>query len=191
VIVAYVGPDLIAHDLRTRALQVYYSRPMTRLDYLFGKLMVLAVFIGIVTLVPALLLYVVGVVLEKSITVVGATWSTPLGIVGAYLVLALVTGSVVLTCSSFTRRTGYAAMTWGAAAVLSDVGYALLRETLAVKWAYMVSLRANVLQLAAMILRVQMPYEEDWFPSFFVLTVVVIVSWAVLLRRAAALEGEH
>ena len=191
VIVAYVGPDLIAQDLRTRALQVYYARPLTTMDYLLGKLMVVGVFVAIVTLVPGLLLYIVGVVLSKSIAVVPQTWSTPVGIIGGYVVLALTTGSVALMCSSFTRRTGYAAMIWGAVVVLSDVGYALLRETLAVDWAYMLSLRANVLQTTGALLRVMMPYESDWFPSFFVLAAVVTVSWAVLLRRTAALKGEH
>ena len=55
------GAGLIANDLRTGAILVYLSRPLTRRDYVIGKLGVLMALNLSVTLLPGLLLYVVAV----------------------------------------------------------------------------------------------------------------------------------
>ena len=55
------GAGLIANDLRTGAILVYLSRPLTRRDYVLGKLGRDCWLLNLaVTLVPALLLYVSG-----------------------------------------------------------------------------------------------------------------------------------
>src|SRR3990170_2104063 len=51
------GAGLIANDLRTGAILVYLSRPLTQRDYVLGKLGVLLGLNLSVTLVPAVLLY--------------------------------------------------------------------------------------------------------------------------------------
>src|SRR5579871_4784368 len=38
LIVLFVGPGLISQDLRFNAIPLYFSRPLTRFDYFFGKL---------------------------------------------------------------------------------------------------------------------------------------------------------
>src|SRR5438093_2125524 len=38
LLVLLVGPDLISQDLRFNALPLYFSRPLRRSDYFFGKL---------------------------------------------------------------------------------------------------------------------------------------------------------
>ncbi|MBM3778531.1 MAG: hypothetical protein FJW23_09870, partial [Acidimicrobiia bacterium] len=55
----YVGSGLVADDRRSHALQIYLARPLTRAEYLAGKLVVPAVFLAAVTVVPALLLAIV------------------------------------------------------------------------------------------------------------------------------------
>src|SRR5687767_15626483 len=57
----FAGAGLVANDLRTGAVLVYLSRPLTRRDYVAGKLGVLMALNLAVTLAPALLLYAVGV----------------------------------------------------------------------------------------------------------------------------------
>jgi len=52
----YVGSGLIASDRRANALQIYLSRPLTRVEYVAGKLVTLVLFLTVVTWVPAMLL---------------------------------------------------------------------------------------------------------------------------------------
>ena len=52
----YVGAGLIANDRRVNALQIYLSKPLTRVEYITGKLVALLAFLTAVTWVPAILL---------------------------------------------------------------------------------------------------------------------------------------
>lgn len=196
IIVAYVGPELVSQDLRVRALQLYFSRPLTRLDYVLGKFMTVAVFVAMVTLVPAFLLYVVGVILSRSIAILGETWPTLLAVFGAYLLISLVAGVVVLACSSLSRRSGYVALAWALLLILSDVACGLVSDsglgaTPRREWSHLLSLRANVVQVLTRLFGVQSEYKFDWAASAFVLAVVVLVALGVLFHRLQTLEGEH
>jgi hypothetical protein len=53
-LVLAVGPGLISRDLRFNALPLYFSRPIRRIDYFFGKLAVIGFFIAATTIVPAM-----------------------------------------------------------------------------------------------------------------------------------------
>ena len=52
-----VGSSSIAGDHRTNALQIYFSKPITKLDYLAGKWAGLFILLTAVALVPSLVLY--------------------------------------------------------------------------------------------------------------------------------------
>ena len=65
-ITVYVGRGLIANDRRANALQIYLSKPLTRLEYIFGKLAILMAFLLLVTWVPAVVLLLVQVLFPGS-----------------------------------------------------------------------------------------------------------------------------
>src|SRR4051812_3804209 len=44
-ITVYVGAGLIANDRRANALQIYLSKPLTRVEYIAGKLAILMTFV--------------------------------------------------------------------------------------------------------------------------------------------------
>ncbi len=52
----YVGAGLIANDRRANALQIYLSKPLTRAEYIGGKLATLLTFLLAVTWAPAIFL---------------------------------------------------------------------------------------------------------------------------------------
>lgn len=56
-IALFMGTALISPDLANNGLALYFSRPFTRREYLFGKFCVLAILMSIVTWVPAILLF--------------------------------------------------------------------------------------------------------------------------------------
>src|SRR4029077_18932952 len=57
-ITVYAGSGLIADDIRANALQIYLSRPVTRIQYAAGKLAVLMSSLALVTWVPAMVLLI-------------------------------------------------------------------------------------------------------------------------------------
>ena len=66
LLTTFGGAGLVANDLRTGAILVYLSRPLTRRDYVIGKLTVLLAINLFVTLAPGLLLYAVAIALAPA-----------------------------------------------------------------------------------------------------------------------------
>jgi len=55
--VAWVAPTLIIKDFSNQAIQLYLSRPLARMEYLLGKIAVLAGLLSCITWVPSLILF--------------------------------------------------------------------------------------------------------------------------------------
>lgn len=59
VVVLVVGPSLVSADFRNRAMPLYLSRPLSRTDYVLGKLLVLATLVSAITWAPGLVLFAI------------------------------------------------------------------------------------------------------------------------------------
>jgi hypothetical protein len=101
---AVVASGLLASDRRTGALQIYFSRPVTRLEYLSGKVVACASFVALTTAVPCLLLWAESVAFGSTANYTWRTWAAPFVIVGASAFYALWSVALVLAFSSLMRR---------------------------------------------------------------------------------------
>jgi len=120
------GSGLIANDLRTGAILVYLSRPLTRRDYVLGKLGVLLVLNLAVTLGPGLLLYLIALGLApEQFAKWELLWIAPAVIVHSFLI-ALVVGLLALAISALSRSARVA----GLAFVGLFVGLEIVRGVL-------------------------------------------------------------
>lgn len=52
-----VGPVLVTSDIRNNGLALYFSRPVTRSEYVLGKSLVLIILLSVITWIPGLLLF--------------------------------------------------------------------------------------------------------------------------------------
>ena len=59
LLAAWGGPGTITKDFANHSVQLYLSRPISRTEYLFGKISVLAALLSCTTWIPALLLFFV------------------------------------------------------------------------------------------------------------------------------------
>lgn len=57
ILASVAGPGLIAPDLANNALPLYFSRPLTRGDYILSRMIVLLGLLSLVTIVPGMLLF--------------------------------------------------------------------------------------------------------------------------------------
>lgn len=126
LLVGLIAPMLISYDLRSRAYLMYFSRPMTVLDYMLGKASVVWFFLSMIVTVPALALYSIGVMLSPDITVVYETWDIPLRIIAASMALLIPTTIVAMTYSAYTSESRYATFTWFATWIMGFVSYQVL-----------------------------------------------------------------
>lgn len=59
ILAAFVGPGLVSPDLTNNALALYFSRSLTRTEYVLGKFTVLAKLLSYITWIPGLLLFLI------------------------------------------------------------------------------------------------------------------------------------
>jgi ABC-2 type transport system permease protein len=97
------GAGLVANDLRTGAILVYLSRPLTRRDYVLGKMGVLMALNLFITLLPGLLLYLAAVaLLPDRFLKLEQAWIGP-AIVAQSLLIATAMSLLALAVSSLSR----------------------------------------------------------------------------------------
>ncbi len=123
MVVGLIAPPLISQDIRSRAFLLYFSRPLTRAEYLLGKLASVWVYLSLISTIPALGLYVLGVLLSPNLSVVAVTWDLPFRIIAASVVLMLPTSVLALCFSSLTQESRYAGFAWFALWILGWFTY--------------------------------------------------------------------
>jgi ABC-type transport system involved in multi-copper enzyme maturation permease subunit len=126
LVVAVVGPPLISQDVRSKSFLMYFSKPITRWDYLLGKAGVLLSFAMSVTLAPALVLYAISIGFSPSLAAFFDTGLIAVRILAAFAVTAVPATLLMLFYSSLTREPRYAAFAWVATCILGELFYLTL-----------------------------------------------------------------
>jgi hypothetical protein len=126
VIVAVIAPRLISQDVRTRAILLYFARPIATWEYIVGKMAIVWFYLLCVTAVPALAVYLVGVSMAPELSVVIDTWDLPFRSIAASLILIIPSTSVAVCFSSMTQESRFAGFAWLAIWVIGTVSYVVL-----------------------------------------------------------------
>ena len=111
-LVGFIAPSLISQDIRSRAFLLYFSRPISKLEYILGKLCVPSIFIISVTTLPALSLYGAAILMSPDISTLPQTWDIPFRIIIATFGLVIPTSAVALMLSSLTQESRFANFSW-------------------------------------------------------------------------------
>jgi ABC-2 type transport system permease protein len=112
ILILIVGPSLISQDIRFNALPLYFSRPLRRIDYFFGKLGVVGTFLGMVLVVPSIIAYVLGLVFSLDISILADTFPLLLASIGYGVVMTISAGLFILALSSLSRNSRYIGLFW-------------------------------------------------------------------------------
>jgi hypothetical protein len=122
-IVSLIAPPLISQDIRSRAFLLYFSRPLGRVQYILGKAATVIAYLAWITLLPALLLILAGVLLSPELSVVKATWDLPLRVLFVSLAIVIPSTSLALALSSLTTESRYASFGWFAIWIFGFITY--------------------------------------------------------------------
>lgn len=194
-----ISPGLVSRDLRSRAYLIYFSKPIGRLEYICGKLAIPAVFLLLVTTLPALCLYALGVSLSPELSVVFSTWDIPIRIILASVILIIPTACLSLMLSSLTSESRFATFAWFAVWILGHGAWMGI-------W-LMQAIRSNGNPINALddpVVSFWSPLSlynnlgvvQSWIfglsdfsealPGLAVLTLIMLVSLAILFRKVSA-----
>src|SRR5262249_1028690 len=119
----YVGSGLVANDRRANALQIYLSKPLTRAEYVIGKLAILMTFLLVITWLPAVALLLVQVVFAGNLTFFGTNIHLLPAITVFSAVEAAVVASVMLALSSLSKSSRYAGVLYTLLLFFSEAIY--------------------------------------------------------------------
>jgi len=110
IFVAAQAPELVVGDMRHRVLPLYFSRPISRLDYVAAKLTALTLSLLVLTLLPVLLLFLGRVLAaDDVVAALGDEIGALPGIIGNGLLHAIVLASIGLAICAVAGRRAYAA----------------------------------------------------------------------------------
>ena len=187
-IAVYAGSGLIASDRRANALQIYLSKPLSRVEYVFGKLAVLLAFLLLVTWVPAIVLLIVQVMFAGDFTFfVDNIFLFPAITVSA-LIQTLTVSATMLALSSLSKSSRYVGILYAGVIFFTQAMYGVLYQvTRDTSWAW-ISFSANLSQINAFIFRMRPAYATPWPVSLAVLAAVVALSAVILERRVRGVE---
>jgi len=110
LLAALVGGPLISEDRRAHALPLYFSRPISHFDYVFGKFLAFAFFLGLLLLAPPICMYFIDVGFSDADGALLDRLPILLRSLVPSLVRIAVLGAIALGISSLARRTNYAAL---------------------------------------------------------------------------------
>ena len=131
-----IGAGLIADDRRTNALQIYLSKPLTRLEYVVGKLAVLGAFLAFVTWLPAILLLFLQMMFAGSTQFVSDNLFLIPAITLFCLLQVLVSALAVLALSSLSKSRRFVSILYAGIIFFTQaVQQALVRTTGSRSWA--------------------------------------------------------
>ncbi|MEJ5367000.1 MAG: hypothetical protein WHT08_01695 [Bryobacteraceae bacterium] len=143
LLAALAGPGLIAPDLGNQGLALYFSRPISRLEYSLAKMAALMWLLSLVTWIPGLLLFL----MQASMSPAGwmaAHWRLAAGVVFGFWQWVALVALVALASSAWVRwRLIAGAVVLGYFFVLSGIGV-LVNAIFRVEWGDLINpLRAS------------------------------------------------
>ena len=188
LITVYVGSGLIANDRRANALQLYLSKPVTRAEYILGKMSILATFLLGITWLPAILLLLLQIAFSGSFTFIKAN-SSLIASVTLYCVLMVLVITFGMTAlSSLSRSSRFVGILFAGLLIFSDAMFNALRfitGSTAISW---VSIQASLDQVGDLIFRQAPRHQTPVAVSLLVLLAVIVISASVLERRVRGVE---
>ncbi len=184
----YVGAGLIAADRRANALQLYLSKPLTRWEYVAGKLAILFVFLTFVTFVPAMTLLLVQIGFAGSFTFVRQNLYLVPAITLFSLVQVLLASCTILALSSLSNSSRFVGIMYAGLIFFTGALFNAVRGITGKTWLAWLSPTDALEQLGDVMFRLPPRFDLPVWVAALVVVGLVGGSLVVLERRVRAVE---
>jgi ABC-type transport system involved in multi-copper enzyme maturation permease subunit len=187
LVVIFGGAGLIANDLKHNTLSLYLSKPISWVDYLIGKFIVIGTLLTCMTLVPGLLLFLEHVLLTDTPFLKENYW-LPLSIIVYSVIIITITSLLMLLFSSLTTNSRYATIGFCAVWFGLPVLHLILKEVLSTSTVALVSVWANFDRLGNALFGLESSYNMHWSLTVLLLAALTAACILVLRHRIRAIE---
>jgi len=187
VLSAFAGPSLIAPDLANGALPLYFSRPLSRTEYILSRMLVLIGVLSPITWVPGVLLFLMQSSMAGG-TWFSENWQLGVGIFFGFLLYILLVSLVAMASSAYVRwRIIAGALVLGVFFILAGAAE-LVNEVLRVEWASALNPVRAMNQIWRSMLGAEPIAGPEAYQCFIVILVMTGLLLAVLQRKLRPVE---
>jgi ABC-2 type transport system permease protein len=186
VLSVFSGADLISTDLKFKAFPLYFSRPLSRGDYLAGKFAVILFYLLAFTLVPGILLLLFKMLFTGSLAVSPVLL---LAILVFPVVECLCLASLTLALSILSPNIKFIQIAIFLVYVFSNSLAQMLKAIFKSDYAFLASLQGNIEQLASYLFGVKPAYHfPGWLSLLLPLAITALSFWLLAwrIRKAEA-----
>jgi len=187
-VTVYVGAGLVANDRRANALQIYLSKPLTRTEYVFGKLAILMAFLLFVTWLPAVLLLVVQIMFAGNFAFFRNNLYLFPAITLFTFIEALTISAAMLALSSLSKSSRFVGILYAGLLFFTQALYGVLTFVTGGSMISWISLPADLTQIGNVIFRLPPRYETPWLVSFLMILGLIAAAGLILDRRVRGVE---
>ncbi|HEY7172806.1 MAG TPA: ABC transporter permease subunit [Vicinamibacterales bacterium] len=188
LVAVYAGAGLIANDRRAHALQIYLSKPLTRVEYVFGKLGVLMAFLLLVSWVPAIALLLVQIMFSGSFRfVIDNAFLFPAITLFSFIQVATM-GMAMLALSSMSNSSRFVGMLYAALNFFSQGIYGFVLAVTRDSGFAWLSMPLNLAQIGDAIFGLPLRYRMPVPVAFLAIGVLIGASVFILERQVRGVE---
>jgi len=184
----YVGAGLISNDRRANALQVYLSKPLTRAEYVAGKLAILFIFLVSVTWLPAIMLLIIQIMFAGSFTFLRDNIFLLPAITLFSLLQVLVASTTMLALSSMSKSARFVGVMYAGLIFFTSAFFNALRGITGRSSFAWISPTETLEQIGNIIFRLDPPFSLPPFAAMLSLAVLIGGSLWILERRVRGVE---
>ncbi len=195
ILTIWVGANLINDDFRTNALQLYLSRPLTSFDYIAGKFSIVAFFLLAITAAPALLLFLMRVLMIPDAKWFAQNFYLVFSIIGYSLVMTVAFTLLILFLSAVSKNARFSGIAFILATFFSAaIAGAFYGITRAKVFAH-IAFYQNVISLESLFFGIEQSQIDDdlakmmnpWI-SLTVLIVLSIIFYSIIRKKVGKTE---
>jgi ABC-2 type transport system permease protein len=184
----FIGAPLIASDRRANALQLYLSKPLTRWEYIAGKLTVLFLLLLSVTFLPAILLLVVQIALAGSFAFLRANFYLVPAITLYSLLMVLLASCTMLALSSLSKSSRFVGVMYAGLMFFTGALFNTIRGITRSSSLAWLSPNAALEQIGDAIFRLPPRYDLPVAAAFATVVILIALSMFVLERQVRGVE---
>jgi ABC-2 type transport system permease protein len=184
----YVGAGLIANDRRANALQVYLSKPLTRAEYVAGKLGILFLFLVTVTWLPAILLLVMQILFAGSLRFLSENIFLLPAITLFALLQVIVASTAMLALSSMSKSSRFVGVMYAGLIFFTSALFQAIRGITGDSSFAWISPTDTLQQIGQLIFRLPPSYDLPPLGAIVALLVLIGGSLWILERQVRGVE---
>lgn len=188
LLLVFCGAGLIADDLKYNSLQLYFSRPITKKDYVLGKASVIVFFLSLITVVPGLVFVVMKLLFAGNFQFLRQFPWLPFSVVAYSAFIILFFTFYTLLLSSLNKNRRYVAVLIFGLYVFTDILFGIFHGIFRNPYFALLSIKNNLKQVGAVLFGQEPQYDIPWVLSLLILAAFCTFSAFVLNKKIRGVE---